>query len=74
MLHIDYHNGYRQYQPSAVESGETSDTFFYLSPSMVQQTNLLHRKLLGRKGHVIEGCIIISVPVRAKNVPLGFSG
>ena len=39
---------------------------------MVQQNKLLiyHRKLLGRKGHVIEGCIIISVPVRATNVPL----
>ena len=43
---------------------------------MVQQNKLLiyHRKLLGRKGHVIEGCIIISVLVRATNVPLGFRG
>ena len=43
---------------------------------MVQQNKLLiyHRKLLGRKGHVIEGCIIISVPVTATNVPLGFRG
>ena len=43
---------------------------------MVQQNKLLiyHRKLLGRKGHVIEGCIIIRVPVRATNVPLGFRG
>ena len=43
---------------------------------MVQQNKLLiyHRKLLGRKGHVIEGCIIISVPVRATNVPLCFRG
>ena len=32
---------------------------------MAQQNKLLiyHRKLLGRIGHVIEGCIIISVPV-----------
>ena len=43
---------------------------------MVQQNKLLiyHRKLLVRKGNVIECCIIISVPVRATNVPLGFSG
>ena len=43
---------------------------------MAQQNKLLiyHRKRLGRKGHAIEGCIIISVPVRATNVPLGFSG
>ena len=43
---------------------------------MVLQNKLLikHRKFLGRKGHAIEGCIIISVPVRATNVPLGFSG
>ena len=43
---------------------------------MVPQFFLLiwRRKRLGRKGHVIEGCIIISVPVRATNVPLGFSG
>ena len=34
-----------------------------------------HRKLLiDRKGHVIEGCIIINVTVRATNVPLDFLG
>ena len=29
---------------------------------------------LGRKGHVIEGYIIISVSVKTTNVPLGFRG
>ena len=43
---------------------------------MVSRIELLrqHLKLLGRKGHVIEGCIIISVTVGATNVPLDFSG
>ena len=33
-----------------------------------------HRKLIGRTGHVIEVCIIISVTARATNVPLDFLG